>query len=259
MVLPQTQSTPKNETGPHDKIVSNLLPEVQQQNRPFIALAKISMDIKNINAKSVNISEPQKHHPRSTIRIIPSAQHAEKPLSYITTGSIMPTIPAATRNADILSLYQSLPSVHIQTVRQDGLQTDALPLPCDSHGLEHVLCSFRNIDLILRTVMNLQVFHTTISNWCIRFASMYQNIAIQLIPALNFNSDEWHADETVVKIQENATSGSFWTVRRALSLVPQGQSAGLYHTGCRKAYGGLLKPLSATVTSLKCLSRRCMG
>ena len=61
--------------------------------------------------------------------------------------------------------------------------------------------SFRNIALILRTVMNVQVSHTTISNWCTRFAPMFQNIAIQLIPALNFNSDEWHADETVVKIQ----------------------------------------------------------
>jgi len=30
---------------------------------------------------------------------------------------------------------------------------------------------------------------------------MFQNIAIELIPALNFDSDEWHADETVVKIQ----------------------------------------------------------
>ena len=61
--------------------------------------------------------------------------------------------------------------------------------------------SFRNIALILRTVMNVQVSHTTISNWCTHFAPMFQNIAIQLIPALNFNSDEWHADETVVKIQ----------------------------------------------------------
>ena len=61
--------------------------------------------------------------------------------------------------------------------------------------------SFRNIALILRTVMNIQVSHTTISNWCTRFAPMFQNIALQLIPALNFNSDEWHADETVVKIQ----------------------------------------------------------
>lgn len=61
--------------------------------------------------------------------------------------------------------------------------------------------SFRNIALILRTVMNVQVSHTTISNWCTNFAPLFQNMAIQLIPALNFNSDEWHADETVVKIQ----------------------------------------------------------
>ena len=60
--------------------------------------------------------------------------------------------------------------------------------------------SFRNIALILRTVMNVQVSHTTISNWCTKLAPMLQNIALQLIPALNFNSDEWHADETVVKI-----------------------------------------------------------
>ena len=61
--------------------------------------------------------------------------------------------------------------------------------------------SFRNIALILRTAMDIQVSHTTISNWCTRFAPMFQNIALQLIPMLNLNSDEWHADETVVKIQ----------------------------------------------------------
>lgn len=60
--------------------------------------------------------------------------------------------------------------------------------------------SFRNIAVILRTVMNIQVSHTTISNRCARFAPMFQNIAIQLIPTLNFNSDERHTDETVVKI-----------------------------------------------------------
>lgn len=42
--------------------------------------------------------------------------------------------------------------------------------------------SFRNIALILRTVMNVQVSHTTISNWCTRFAPMFQNIAIQPFP-----------------------------------------------------------------------------
>ncbi len=50
--------------------------------------------------------------------------------------------------------------------------------------------SSHNIALILRTVMNLQISHTTISNWCTKFAPIFQNIAIQLIPALNFNSDE---------------------------------------------------------------------
>lgn len=49
--------------------------------------------------------------------------------------------------------------------------------------------------------MNVRVSHTTISNWYTCFVPMFQNIAIQLILALNFNSDEWHADETVVKIQ----------------------------------------------------------
>ena len=68
-------------------------------------------------------------------------------------------------------------AVHVQALWKDGFQTDALSRPCDSHGLEYVL------------------------NWCTNFAPLFQNMAIQLIPALNFNSDEWHADETVVKIQ----------------------------------------------------------
>ena len=60
--------------------------------------------------------------------------------------------------------------------------------------------SFRNIALILRIANNIKVSHTTISNWCKNFAPMFQNIAIELVPLLDFNSDEWHTDETVVKI-----------------------------------------------------------
>jgi len=60
--------------------------------------------------------------------------------------------------------------------------------------------SFRNIALILRIANNIKVSHTTISNWCKNFAPMFQNISIQLVPLLDFNSDEWHTDETVVKI-----------------------------------------------------------
>lgn len=60
--------------------------------------------------------------------------------------------------------------------------------------------SFRNISLILRTAFNIKVSHTTISNWCTRFAPLFDDMRLQLMPMLNFNSDEWHADETVVKI-----------------------------------------------------------
>ena len=60
--------------------------------------------------------------------------------------------------------------------------------------------SFRNISLILRTVFNVKVSHTTIGNWCRDFAPLFNNISLKLIPSLNFNSDEWHTDETVVKI-----------------------------------------------------------
>ena len=38
--------------------------------------------------------------------------------------------------------------------------------------------SFRNIALILRTVMNVQVSHTTICNWCTNFAPMFQNMGL---------------------------------------------------------------------------------
>jgi len=60
--------------------------------------------------------------------------------------------------------------------------------------------SFRNIALILRITNNVKVSHTTISNWCKKFAPLFNNISLELIPMLNFDSDEWHADETVVKI-----------------------------------------------------------
>lgn len=60
--------------------------------------------------------------------------------------------------------------------------------------------SFRNIALILRITSNIKVSHTTISNWCKQFAPMFQNMSYELMPMLDFDSDEWHTDETVVKI-----------------------------------------------------------
>lgn len=60
--------------------------------------------------------------------------------------------------------------------------------------------SFRNISLILKTAFNIKVSHTTISNRCVKFAPMFDDMRIQLVSLLDLNSDEWHADETVVKI-----------------------------------------------------------
>ena len=60
--------------------------------------------------------------------------------------------------------------------------------------------SFRNIALILKTVNNINVSPTSISNWCRQFAPLFHNLSLELVPMLDFNSDEWHADETVVKI-----------------------------------------------------------
>lgn len=60
--------------------------------------------------------------------------------------------------------------------------------------------SFRKIVLIMRLLHNVSLSHTTISNWCTRFAPFFHNLSLELLPALDFNSDEWHADETVVKV-----------------------------------------------------------
>lgn len=60
--------------------------------------------------------------------------------------------------------------------------------------------SFRNVSLILRTAFNIRVSHTTISNWCKNFAPVFDNMRLKLLPLLDFDSDEWHADETVIKI-----------------------------------------------------------
>jgi putative transposase len=70
--------------------------------------------------------------------------------------------------------------------------------------------SFRNISLIIQIAFNVKVSHTTISNWCKNFAPMFNNFSLQLIPRLNFDSDEWHADETVIKI--NGVKHYIWFI-----------------------------------------------
>ena len=60
--------------------------------------------------------------------------------------------------------------------------------------------SNRNISLMLSQLYNIKISHVTVVDWCKKFAPILDSIALQLIPVMDFNSDEWHADETVVKI-----------------------------------------------------------
>ena len=164
------------------------------------------MDTRSISAKNVGISG-LKTIPTNCPGVlgkknIQAVLFVGKRCMCIMIVNTTSTILARTGSAGTPFLYQSL-----QLFQLFG-KTDFKRMRYPVHVILMALTmfylgknSFRNIALILRTVMNIQVSHTTISNWCTRFAPMFQNIAIQLIPALNFNSDEWHADETVVKIQ----------------------------------------------------------
>lgn len=60
--------------------------------------------------------------------------------------------------------------------------------------------SFRKISTMLGILYNIKVSHVTVSDWCKKFAPIFHSKMLALMPTMNFNSDEWHADETVVKI-----------------------------------------------------------
>ena len=96
-------------------------------------------------------------------------------------------------------------------------KTDFKKMRYPVHTIVTALCmfylgkdSYRNISLILQTVFNIRVSHTTISNWSKNFAPLFDNMRLELLPMLNLNSDEWHADETVVKI--NGSKYYLWFV-----------------------------------------------
>ena len=60
--------------------------------------------------------------------------------------------------------------------------------------------STRNISLMLFQLYNIKLSHVTIADWCKKFALIFHSISLSLMPMMNFNSDEWHADETIIKI-----------------------------------------------------------
>jgi len=60
--------------------------------------------------------------------------------------------------------------------------------------------STRKISQFLFINNGIRVSHVTIASWAKKFAPLFQNIASKFENSINLNSDEWHADETVVKI-----------------------------------------------------------
>lgn len=60
--------------------------------------------------------------------------------------------------------------------------------------------STRDISTMLRMISSIKVSHVTIADWCKKFAPLFYSLSLKMTPSMDFNSDEWHADETVVKI-----------------------------------------------------------
>ena len=61
--------------------------------------------------------------------------------------------------------------------------------------------SFRGISLLLSRLFNIKLSHVSVAQWCVKFAPVFQNLSLSFLPDMDFNSDEWHADETVVKVR----------------------------------------------------------
>ena len=59
----------------------------------------------------------------------------------------------------------------------------------------------RKISRFLFLTFNIKISHVTICNWIKCFAPIFQQKSFSFIPSLDFNSDEWHIDETCIKIR----------------------------------------------------------
>ena len=61
--------------------------------------------------------------------------------------------------------------------------------------------SFRAISFLLCNIFNVKISHVSVAQWCVKFAPIFNNLSLSFLPLMDFNSDEWHADETVVKVR----------------------------------------------------------
>lgn len=60
--------------------------------------------------------------------------------------------------------------------------------------------STRQIKKILKRLFSIKISHVTIHKWTKKFSDHLRLISTKLLLSGDFHSDEWHADETVVKI-----------------------------------------------------------
>lgn len=98
---------------------------------------------------------------------------------------------------DSLLLYCNLPGVHsFKRFRTPPhIIYQALSLYFDGN------MSTRAISRFLRSSINLSVSHAAIHYWTKALAPWFQAVASTFLPSLNLCSDEWHADETFIKIK----------------------------------------------------------
>lgn len=61
-------------------------------------------------------------------------------------------------------------------------------------------CSLRQIQSFLKSFFSVSVSHVSIYHWVRHFASFFKTVSNFLLQKANFDSDEWHADETYIKI-----------------------------------------------------------
>ena len=180
-------------------------------------MAKINSVIKNINAVFVNINlHPvlfqvvqmvQNHFHRNKENILP-VLFAAKQHFFITIPMIILIIAAVIKKCNH-SFFQAKPTVKIPPSMSNIFgKNDFKRMRHSIHLVITALVmfyiggtSFRKIALSLRLLYNIKISHVTISDWCKKFAPIFHTKMITLMPALDFNSDEWHADETVVKIK----------------------------------------------------------
>ena len=131
------------------------------------------------------------------------------------------------------------------------------------HSLHIVLCALnyyfcgnvttRKVAQILYMVHQVKVSHVTISKWIKRFAPVFKQITTERLSAINLcDSDEWHFDETYVKI-----SGKDYYLWLAIdsetrlildfNLSPNRDSASSHSllSNCRRKFG---QPRSAVIS-----------